>query len=571
MRLSFVRAAVAASNDLGTDMGTTALLQALVDGTVANGVTLSGPSTGDAGVAVTLAVRVVDAQGRDSVLTSDTPFRLSSDDTGATFGSGPALTLAAGTATRSVTYLSARAGTHAIRLAWMQDGGATEMPGRTAGTHTLIAAGRAQTITFTTPAPQGVGGEPVVLSATATSGLAVSFESQSSAVCTVAGGAVRLLAAGTCTVRASQPGNGVWLAAAPVDRSFLVVGAEVTLERSTSTLAATGGQDEVAVSVTPSTLVWRAVSAADWVTTNSSGTGSGRVAIVVAPNTTAVARSTTVTVGPATLVVMQAARPQLTLRVGEVRNRRVTLLWTYSGPETTGFVVEGDVVSGGRAAVLPAGRETMLTVDVPPGRFFVRVRTQEDSDGQWASNEVDLFVDQPQAPSAPTDLVAAVEGRRVALNWTNTFAGGEPLGLDLLVTGPLEGMVSLPLLDSVAFDGVPDGIYTLRLVARNAAGVSAPSSTLTVSVPGGCSLPQAPAWVSVGRAGALVTVRWEPPSAGAAATSYVVTAEGLGSVPVWAGRTVSGMLPSGTYRLWVQAVNGCGTSVPSTVQVVTVP
>ena len=570
-RLSFVRAAVAASDDLGTGVQSLALLQALVDSTAATGVTISGPATSVAGVAVTLSIRVVDAQGRDAVLTASTSFRLSSDDSGATFGTGPALTLPPGTSTSSVTYVSARGGVHTIRLTWMQADGTTEMPGRTSGLHTLTADRRTQTITFIAPAPQGAGGEPLPLSASASSGLPVSFEALTPGVCTVSNGAVRLLTAGTCTVRASQSGNDVWLAATSVDRSLLVIGSSVTLERTTSTLPSTGGSDEVAVTVTPSTLLWRAVSSAEWVSTTSTGTGSGRVAITVAPNLTASARSATVAVGPATLVVTQEARPQLSLRVVDVRQRRVTLQWTYSGPTTAGFVLEGDVVRGGRAAVLPAGRETMFTLEVPPGHFYVRVRTQEDLSGQWISNEVDLLVEQPMPPSAPSSLVAGVEGRRVSLNWTNTFEGGEPTGLALVVTGSINGTFSLPLSENLTIDDVPDGTYTMRLVASNASGTSPASAAVTVSVPSGCTLPQAPSWVTAARNGAQVTLRWEPPASGGAATGYVVTAEGLGSVPVGMARTVSGVLPAGTYRLWVQSVNSCGTSLPSAVQVVTVP
>ena len=82
---------------------------------------------------------------------------------------------------------------------------------------------QAQTITFGSLAPQTLGTAPV-LSATASSGLTVSFSSNTPAVCTVSGGIVTLLTTGTCTVVASQPGSPAYLAAMPVEQSFTVLG-----------------------------------------------------------------------------------------------------------------------------------------------------------------------------------------------------------------------------------------------------------------------------------------------------------------------------------------------------------
>ena len=81
-----------------------------------------------------------------------------------------------------------------------------------------------QTITFTTISPQAVNTSAgVTLTATASSGLAVSFVSTTPAICTVSGSTVTLLALGTCIVQANQPGDGVVYAAAPtVTQSFTV-------------------------------------------------------------------------------------------------------------------------------------------------------------------------------------------------------------------------------------------------------------------------------------------------------------------------------------------------------------
>jgi hypothetical protein len=83
------------------------------------------------------------------------------------------------------------------------------------------ASQSAQTITFGAIAAQTVG-TPLTLTATASSGLAVSYASSTTSVCTVSGSAATFLAAGTCTITASQAGNASYAAAASVSQSFTV-------------------------------------------------------------------------------------------------------------------------------------------------------------------------------------------------------------------------------------------------------------------------------------------------------------------------------------------------------------
>ncbi len=79
-----------------------------------------------------------------------------------------------------------------------------------------------QTITFGALSNQTLGTAPFTVSATASSGLAVSFASTTSTVCTVSGATVTLVAVGTCTIQATQAGNANYAAATPVNQSFQV-------------------------------------------------------------------------------------------------------------------------------------------------------------------------------------------------------------------------------------------------------------------------------------------------------------------------------------------------------------
>lgn len=81
---------------------------------------------------------------------------------------------------------------------------------------------QAQTIGFDAPADQILGSGTAALTATASSGLPVSFSSLTLGVCDVSGNTVTLLAAGTCSIAADQPGNASYEAAPQVVRSFAV-------------------------------------------------------------------------------------------------------------------------------------------------------------------------------------------------------------------------------------------------------------------------------------------------------------------------------------------------------------
>jgi hypothetical protein len=83
----------------------------------------------------------------------------------------------------------------------------------------------AQTITFGALANRPLAQSPATVTATATSGLPVTFTSKSAKVCT-AGGAngatISLLTKGTCKIQANQAGTAVFSPAPAVQQSFVV-------------------------------------------------------------------------------------------------------------------------------------------------------------------------------------------------------------------------------------------------------------------------------------------------------------------------------------------------------------
>ncbi len=82
-----------------------------------------------------------------------------------------------------------------------------------------------QTITGFVAAPASGGvGDSSTLSATADSGLTVTFGTSTPAICTVSGSSVSLVAAGTCTVTADQAGNASFNPAPQVTLNITVAG-----------------------------------------------------------------------------------------------------------------------------------------------------------------------------------------------------------------------------------------------------------------------------------------------------------------------------------------------------------
>ena len=89
-----------------------------------------------------------------------------------------------------------------------------------AGSEVYQLTNLSQTITFGTLANHTYGDAPVTLSASASSGLSVSF-SVLSGPASITGNTLTITGAGTVTVRAAQAGNATY-AATNVDQSFTV-------------------------------------------------------------------------------------------------------------------------------------------------------------------------------------------------------------------------------------------------------------------------------------------------------------------------------------------------------------
>lgn len=173
------------------------------------------------------------------------------------------------------------------------------------------------------------------------------------------------------------------------------------------------------------------------------------------------------------------------------------------------------------------------------------------------------------APGVPQQLAASVNGGTLRLTWSRA-AGAQGYRLLAGATSGAADLGTLDVGDVADFEGLaPPGVYYLRVVAVNAAGASAPSNEVPVTIAStaACTTaPPAPTGFTAQASGLLVAFAW---NGAPAATGYVLEAGyGPGStavtVPLGRVTTMRGTAPAGGYFTRIRAVNACGTSAPST-------
>ncbi len=223
-----------------------------------------------------------------------------------------------------------------------------------------------QTITFPNPGAQTYGAAPITLTATASSGLPVSYRIVSGPA-TVSGSVLTITGAGSVTVEADQAGNSSWLPATPVQDSFTVNPAALTVTANNSSMTYGGAVPSFTASY--SGFVngdgQGVLSGSPSLTTNAtSASPVGTYTIAAAQGTLASQNYTfsfvngTLTVNPAVLIV---AASNLSMTYGSPLPQ---LVYTVSG------FVNGDtqsVLTGAPAL------STGATQTSPPGTYAIAI------------------------------------------------------------------------------------------------------------------------------------------------------------------------------------------------------
>jgi PKD repeat protein len=134
------------------------------------------------------------------------------------FGDGSTPT--AFSSSSQVSHTFTTAGTYDVRVT-VEDGASPEDAGVSPQPASVLVSRQPQSISFPQLGPFTFGQPPVVLSASATSGLAVAY-SVASGPCTVSGSTLTLTGPGSCMVAAAQSGDTTWAPASPITSTIVV-------------------------------------------------------------------------------------------------------------------------------------------------------------------------------------------------------------------------------------------------------------------------------------------------------------------------------------------------------------
>lgn len=132
--------------------------------------------------------------------------------------------LSLNTTTGLISGTPTQVGTFAVGVTATNGGGTSA-----AATITITIGQASQTITFGTLASKVYGDAAFALTATASSGLTVSYSSSNTAVATVSGNTVTIVGAGSATITASQAGDANYTAATAVNQTLTVAVKNLTI------------------------------------------------------------------------------------------------------------------------------------------------------------------------------------------------------------------------------------------------------------------------------------------------------------------------------------------------------
>lgn len=398
-----------------------------------------------------------------------------------------------------------------------------------------------QSISFGALSNKTFGDSPFSISATASSGLSVSF-SVISGPATISGNTVTITGAGTVTIRASQSGNGNYNAASPVDRSFEVYRRTTTFQFSGGpSFTYDGGTKTVTVTPNPANATystsgtWSASAPASYTasvtaTGNYQGSGSYSWSILPPPTTY-------------TLSVQNGSGGASGLTQGTQRTI------TANTPATGMAFDHWTLVSGPGTIANPNASPTTFTVGA--GDATVRADYRD-----------------VQAPTTPTGLAASsVTSTSFTLTWT---ASSDNVGVAAYEVRRDSTSLGEAASTSRNVTGLTAATtYQMTVRARDAANNwSGWSSALSVPTP-----PNAPVATAASNVSASgFTANW---NVSTGATSYRLDVSTSSSFSTYVSgyqnldvgnattRAVTGLSGSTTYYYRIRAVYAGATSASS--------
>ena len=337
----------------------------------------------------------------------------------------------------------------------------------------------AQTITFNNPGAQNFGTTPT-LTATASSGLAVSFTSSTTAVCTItSSGTLTFLTGGTCTINANQAGNGAYSAAPQVSQSFAVNG--IVPGAPTIGTAVAGDQQATVNFTAPASSGGSPI--VGYTATSSPGGNVGTCSnspctVAGLVNGTAYTFTVTATNGVGTgsaSAASNAVTPKgsQTINFANPGTQYYGTTPTLTATATSGLPV---TFSSSTTAVCTVTTGGVLTI-VTPGTCTINANQAGNGAYLAAAQVSQSFSIAGVAPGAPIIGTATAGDAQATVTFTApTVTGGDAITGYTATSSP-GGVTGTCASSPCTVSGLADGTaYTFTVTATNSAGTSVPSA-----------------------------------------------------------------------------------------------
>ena len=438
-----------------------------------------------------------------------------------------------------------------------------------------------QLISFAPLPAKAYGDTSFSVSATTTSGLTVAFSSISASVCSIAGNTVTILAAGTCTIRASQAGNANVSAATPVDQSFTVSTRSITLTADNDTFTY-GGSASPGFSVTSGALVGSdAILSATY---SYAGTGS----TTYPSSTTAPSNAGTYSVTPSAAVFSSGSASNYTINyvagsltisktdqviaftsspVGTDPNDTYTptasVLSAYSGSASglsATFVIAS---SSAGACTISAGTVTFVTRN---SSCVIEATALGDNNFNAQTTAV-----------TQTIVIGALNQTITFARPANVAFGSSSQQMSATASSGLTVTYNVDT-SQLACDVAATGVVTIKAVGECAVtavqagnGQYAAASSVTQTFQVVAALPTAPTLTYASPASQSITAGFSAPgfTGGVSITGYSMVARvgGVAAASTTCASspcTITGLVNGTNYTVTVAAINSAGTGPAST-------
>ncbi|MES2845716.1 MAG: fibronectin type III domain-containing protein [Pseudomonadota bacterium] len=380
-------------------------------------------------------------------------------------------------------------------------------PGTASAASNSVTPKAPQTITFPAPASIYVGAA-ATLTATATSGQAVTYTTLTPLTCSVAGSEATGLDDGTCTIEASQAGSAEFLTATPVTQDFVVNA--LTVPDAPTIGTATAGDASASVAFTAPASTGGAAITGYTVTSSPGGlTGTGASSPVTVPG---------LTNGTAYTFTVQATNSEGSGAASAASNSV-----TPKAPQTITLTSDGAYFFGSQANLAASTTSGLtLTFTGTPGIRTVAadalvtfqstgtciIKANQPGNTAYlpAAEATVSFSILATAPGAPTIGTATAGNTTASVTFTAPAGTGGAAITGYTVTSSPGGLTGSGASSPVTVPGLTNGTsYTFTVLATNSAGpgtASAASNSVTPKAPQTITFP-APASIYVGAAATL--------------------------------------------------------------------